>query len=54
MEHYTDITNKDNFVFLNKTTHETVHFLFRYYIKDEQIIDRLREVLREMKDKLIE
>ena len=35
MQHYTDITDKDNFVFLNKTTHDTVHFLFRYYIKDE-------------------
>lgn len=54
MEHYMDIRDKDNFVFLNKTTHETVHFLFRYYIKDEQVIDRLREVLQEMKDKLIE
>ena len=54
MEHYMDISDKDNFVFLNKTTHETVHFLFKYYIKDEQVIDRLREVLQEMKNKLIE
>lgn len=54
MKQYTDISDKDDFVFLNKTTHDTVHFLFRYYIKDEQVIDRLREVLQDMKDKLIE
>ena len=54
MEHYMDISDKDNFVFLNKTTHDTVDFLFSYDVKDEQIIGRLREVLREMKDKLIE
>ena len=28
--HYEDISNEDNFECLNKTTHEVVHWLFRY------------------------
>jgi len=27
-EHYEDLSNEDNFVFLNKMTHDVVHFLF--------------------------
>lgn len=27
-EHYDDLSNVDNFVFLNQKTHECVHFLF--------------------------
>lgn len=36
---------EENFVALNKQTHETLHFLFRYYQKDPAILDRLKTVL---------
>ena len=41
---------EENFVALNKQTHETVHTLFRYYQKDPNILDRLKEVLDRMKE----
>jgi hypothetical protein len=48
-EFYEDITNENNFKCLNKKSHEVVHFLFRYYINDEDIIKRLEYILKEMK-----
>ena len=41
---------EENFVAVNKQTHETVHTLFRYYQKDPNILDRLKEVLDRMKE----
>lgn len=35
---------------LNNKTHDVVHFLFRYYQKDEKIIERLEKLLKEMKE----
>lgn len=29
-KHYEDISNEDNFVCLNRKSHDLVHFLFRY------------------------
>ena len=43
-ENYDKLT-EENFVALNKQTHETLHFLFRYYQKDPDILDRLKTVL---------
>lgn len=48
--HYTDISNEDNFVLLNKHTHETLHFLFNYYKDDESILDRFEFYLKKMKE----
>ena len=48
-EHYTDISNEDNFCYLNNECHKLVHYLYTYYKKDEQVIDRLKEVLDRMK-----
>lgn len=41
---------EENFVALNKQTHEVLHFLFRYYQKDPAILDRLKTVLDRMKE----
>ena len=41
---------EENFVALNKQTHEALHFLFRYYQKDHTILDRLKTVLDIMKE----
>ena len=41
---------EENFVALNKQTHETLHFLFRYYQKDPAILDRFKEVLDRMNE----
>ena len=36
---------EENFIAVNKQTHETLHFLFRYYQKDTTVLDRLKTVL---------
>lgn len=41
---------EENFVAVNKTTHETIHALFRYYQKDPTVLDRLKEVLDRMNE----
>ena len=41
---------EENFVALNKQTHEVLHFLFRYYQKDNTILDRLKTVLDRMNE----
>lgn len=48
-EHYEDL-NEEHFICLNKKTHETIHFLYRYFEKDEGIIERLKEILIRMKN----
>lgn len=49
-EHYTDISDQSKFILLNKLTHDTVHFLYKYYVKDESVIDRLVAILEKMKE----
>ena len=41
---------EENFVAVNKQTHETIHTLFRYYRDDKDILNRIKQVL----DKMIE
>lgn len=41
---------EENFVALNKQTHEALHFLFRYYQKDPAILDRLKTILDRMNE----
>ena len=41
---------EENFVALNKQTHEALHFLFSYYQKDPTILDRFKEVLDKMNE----
>ena len=47
-EHYEDISNENNFVFLNKSMHDVVHALWRYYKTDKLVLKRLEEVLEMM------
>lgn len=39
---------EENFIAVNKQTHEALHFLFRYYQKDQTVLDRLKTVLDKM------
>lgn len=48
-EDYEDLSNPDDFVLLNHNTHETLHFLYTYYRKDEGILDRFKHYLDLMK-----
>ena len=41
---------EENFIAVNKTTHETIHALFRYYKNDKDILNRIKQVL----DKMVE
>ena len=42
---YDNIDNEEDFVLLNHATHESLHWIFRYYEKDPSIIDRIKEEL---------
>ena len=39
----------DNFLPCNNQTHEMIHWLYRYYVKDPGIIDRLKAEMEKMK-----
>ena len=41
---------EENFIAVNKQTHEALHFLFRYYQKDTTVLDRLKTVLEKMNE----
>ena len=41
---------EENFIAVNKQTHDALHFLFRYYQKDPTVLDRLKEVLDRMNE----
>lgn len=49
-EHYQDISKPENFVYLNKKMHDTVHILYPLYVDDESVLERLKEVLDKMKE----
>ena len=39
---------EENFIAVNKATHEALHFLFRYYKNDKDILNRIKQVLEKM------
>ena len=39
---------EENFIAVNKATHEALHFLFRYYKNDKDILKRIKQVLEKM------
>lgn len=47
-EEYSDISNPENYVMVNSSTHQTIHWLYGYYKKDPEILDRLKSLLDEM------
>ena len=48
-ENYDSLT-EENFIAVNKTTHDALHFLFRYYQKDPIVLYRFKEVLDRMNE----
>ena len=46
-EHYTNL-NYNNFIPLNGTTHDILHYLYGYYRKDKDILKRLKKQLDRM------
>lgn len=49
-EHYTDLSDPNKFMPLNKGSHNIIHECFRYYEKDPEFIKRLEDILRRMKE----
>lgn len=43
-EHYT-VLKEERFRCLNSESHDTIHFLYRYYKKDPFILERLKNIL---------
>lgn len=42
------IFNPVNFEALNNKSHDCIHFLYTYYVKDHEILDRLKTILEDM------
>lgn len=40
-DEYSNLENTEDFVMLNKMTHDTLHFCYNYQMKDEGFLDRL-------------
>jgi hypothetical protein len=47
--HYKDISNENNFMCLNKQSHEFLHWFMRYALSDPDIMKRLEEIIEEHK-----
>ena len=48
IEGYSDLTNESEFMPLNPYSHKLLHYLFAYYKKDKEIVNRLVETLDKM------
>ena len=48
LEGYCDLSREDEFVPLNRYTHKLLHYLFTYYRKDKDILDRVKDALDRM------
>lgn len=44
-KNYTDLSKPDKFIPLNKDTHEFIHWLFRIYRHDKDIIRRIKLIM---------
>lgn len=42
--HYFNISNEDNFMCLNRQTHEFLHWILRLYEKNPEVLDNLRDI----------
>jgi hypothetical protein len=47
LENY-DKLDEENFIAINKSTHEVLHTLFRYYKNDKDILNRIQQILDKM------
>lgn len=43
-----DKLDEENFIAVNKATHDALHFLFRYYQNDKDILGKFKEFLDRM------
>lgn len=48
-ENYENL-EEDRFICLNRQSHDTIHFLYRYWVKDKDILKRLENILEEMEE----
>lgn len=48
-EHYKDLRDENRFISLNKNTHQFIHWIYDYWNKDPLIIDRIIDILNQMK-----
>ena len=44
-EDYECLDNEDDFVMINSQTHDCLHWLYRYYVNDPNILIRIKEEL---------
>ena len=49
LEHYTNL-DESRFIPLNQQSHDTVHFLYRAWLRDPDVLKRLEEILNLMKE----
>jgi len=49
-DHYSDLSKPENFICLNRKSHDLIHFLYTQYVKDPNVLLRLENVLKTMKD----
>lgn len=49
-DEYENIENTDDFVMMNHQTHECLHWIYRYYKNDKDILNRIREELEKWHD----
>ena len=47
-EHYKNLENPERFLSLNTMTHKFIHWLYTYWVKDKDIINRITKVLEDM------
>lgn len=47
-DNYEDLSDISHFAYLNHETHKVVHYLYTYYKKDKDVIERLEQLLEEM------
>ena len=46
-DEYQDISNEEHYICLNKQTHEFLHWLYRYWKNDPEILKRLEIELKQ-------
>lgn len=49
-KNYENLSIEENFVFVNKMMHGVIHDLYRYFVNDEEVLDRIKYVLIRMKE----
>lgn len=48
--HYEDLQNENEFLCLNKASHDVLHWLWKIYERDPYVLDRLEYILERMRE----